>query len=515
MEESWVFEPAEPGFSSDHVDSGLAHAFENTSIPCVASSSDSEDGVWVEKPSVVDDYVHKQSESPPVQVTQTPAVIKRHTRSRLSPERRLQAASTRKWGACIRCYIQKIRCIPHPENPENSCCLTCASVSRESKKVIHRLPCLRLRLTEVVMFRGGGLNLTSRWTGTAMKNLSPNDWVNNELRTLTWQLEHSPYPLQFTVKRFHPQAGDSLSRKWQDSNGQTRETRIEPFGLADIQKTANDYMAYNFTYSLASLNTVKQRMIGQVEDIVWRTYDEVSKLIVMTERPPGLRGKNVNPADFLHQYVKLWFGIRNSVGSAYITENTDTLDMGPESHPDYPYGARISIPRMVSEQFYNLQYERLLVPTRKRVLEDLNRMMTGKKPDHFFTVYLTVFMLLYETSVASADRHRRAAQYAEPTYYSLPLFVEQLQFGANIVLLHWHYYKRGFNPLRTDWSSVKDKAIWSTLTMEQRQFLCDSWRYFEDRAARPVEKMTWKNELYFVAQMFEDDLSLGETYPGN
>lgn len=69
---------------------------------------------------------------------------------------------------------------------------------------------------------------------------------------------------------------------------------------------------------------------------------------------------------------------------------------------------------MISEQFYNLQYERILVPYRKQVLEELNKMVTGKEPRHFYTVYLTIFMLLYETEVTCADRHRRAVQYSEP-----------------------------------------------------------------------------------------------------
>lgn len=125
------------------------------------------------------------------------------------------------------------------------------------------------------MFRGDGLNLTKRWTGTAMKDLGPQDWVDRQPRTLIWQLDHTPKPLVFTVKQFRPQLGDSVTRKWLDANGNSRETWIAPFGLADIHKTAHEYMGYNYQYALGSLNMVKNDMIGHTDEIVCATYDEV------------------------------------------------------------------------------------------------------------------------------------------------------------------------------------------------------------------------------------------------
>lgn len=63
---------------------------------------------------------------------------------------------------------------------------------------------------------------------------------------------------------------------------------------------------------------------------------------------------------------------------------------------------------MIPAQFDSLGHEKLLAPLRKYVLEGLWKMMSSKNPQHFFTVYLTVFVLLHEVSATSADRHRRA-----------------------------------------------------------------------------------------------------------
>lgn len=109
MDESWVFEPVETSFIASYGDRDLAETLADNVPACLAPSSDSEDGVLVERPRASDESSDGQPASPSGLVTQPLAVAKRHSRSRLSPERRLQAASTRKWRACIRCYIQKIR----------------------------------------------------------------------------------------------------------------------------------------------------------------------------------------------------------------------------------------------------------------------------------------------------------------------------------------------------------------------------------------------------------------------
>lgn len=88
----------------------------------------------------------------------------------------------------------------------------------------------------------------------------------------------------------------------------------------------------------------------------------------------------------------------------------DTLDMAPNSEPECPYYGKINIPRMIPAQFDSLGHEVVLAPLRKQVLEGLWKMMSSKNPHHFFTIYLTVFMMLHEVSVTSADRRRRAKE---------------------------------------------------------------------------------------------------------
>ena len=72
------------------------------------------------------------------------------------------------------------------------------------------------------------------------------------------------------------------------------------------------------------------------------------------------------------------------------------------------YQRNVSIPRMVSAQLNNIGYSRILSPLRKQLLEELWSVMANKNPDHFFTVYLAVFMLLHEITAITQDRRRWA-----------------------------------------------------------------------------------------------------------
>lgn len=88
----------------------------------------------------------------------------------------------------------------------------------------------------------------------------------------------------------------------------------------------------------------------------------------------------------------------------------DKLDMQPETHPDYPFPpGHISVPRMAAQQFDSFIQEAILKRPRERVLKSLwTLMQKSKDANCFFTVYVTVFILLHEISATSKDRYRYA-----------------------------------------------------------------------------------------------------------
>lgn len=67
--------------------------------------------------------------------------------------------------------------------------------------------------------------------------------------------------------------------------------------------------------------------------------------------------------------------------------------------------------------------------------------------------------------------------------YSLPERVESLHEGALIILSHWHYYKRGLEPLKTDWKKEKGQsAIWSKLSDLEREHIVQTCLYYRGKA---------------------------------
>ncbi|KAI0828765.1 hypothetical protein F5Y06DRAFT_283062 [Hypoxylon sp. FL0890] len=466
-----------------------------------------EDGSWEDVvPPKLDNVATEPKRSP------SQAQVQRRPRSRLTEEARKNAGKTRKLKACIRCRMQKLKCKPDPENPEGEGCLTCRNINLDSKKVIHRHPCLRFKLAEIALFREGGLNLTKRWGGIKMKNLSPRDWTGEDARTIAVRIGCSKHPFEMTVKKFIPKDGDITWKSWVDSKGIKRIIDIEPYALADIWKTAREYKDYVYEYKWAAVREYANK--PGVDVLVQKTYkaalDYVHKLLT---HPPQLKGNEVNPFVFLNQYFTVWFAIRNAAGSAFVV-GEDRLDMMPVQDPDCPYFGKVCLPRMIPAQFDSLGCEKLLVPLRKLVLEGLWRMMASKNPRHFYTIYLTVFMLLHEVSYSSADRlrHARENQYRNHRY-TLPSFVERLQEGANIILGHWHYYKRDINMLMdTKEPENKKKAIWGKLNSDEVQLLVETRQAYKEREDLRWSTTLWEHDLWFVSQMFEESWNPKSTF---
>jgi hypothetical protein len=66
---------------------------------------------------------------------------------------------------------------------------------------------------------------------------------------------------------------------------------------------------------------------------------------------------------------------------------------------------------MITAQFDSIGYKHVLTKLKRDVLDELWMMMQKRTADTFFTVYLIVFMMLHEVSVACEDRRRRAMEH--------------------------------------------------------------------------------------------------------
>ena len=137
-----------------------------------------------------------------------------------------------------------------------------------SKKVIHRIPCLRYKLTEAVLHREGGLNLTLRWESNSLQLHNVGDWVNAETRAIKLTLGICDVPIDLTVRKFHPRDGDVLHRHWVDGCIKKKKM-LEPYALADVSSFAKYFRQYVAKHASESV----LKLVQESDSLIKNTYE--------------------------------------------------------------------------------------------------------------------------------------------------------------------------------------------------------------------------------------------------
>ncbi|KAK4065550.1 hypothetical protein Trihar35433_7670 [Trichoderma harzianum] len=472
--------------------------------------------------------------------------ISKPRRGQLSPTHRKQTAETRKIKACTRCRMQKMRCQVDTNDPSGDC-VGCKTFSKTSKKTIHRMPCYRGKITDAVLFRAGGLELTKRWKGTEMKDVG--DRVNpKDVRTVLFTLGICKEEVKIEVVQFRPQSGDVTARFWMDGEQGVRKKKdLAHYCLANIQKTASyfeDYIKRN------AVEVVFNERAGGSDgpgDILESTYAYALDIQGgnknadgVRQRKPALPGKEERELNLLGNLFILWFAMRHSTGSSWI-QGKELLGMKPEIRDEtYPLFKRVSVPRMILAQFDSINYTRILTKYGKFVLTELESLMSRNQPEYFFLVYVCLFVLLREASWTSADRYRHARNnHGQSLRYSIPQFVESLHDSCNNLLQHWHYYNAKswpkpneaadrFNTHLAHIEAAEYNLMMKALTDPAVQQQLDIWRHYKadngqmkqpapsNVGGRPYEGRQvfydWDHPFYWVSQLFEENWQPHATY---
>ncbi|KAI1125824.1 hypothetical protein F5Y10DRAFT_223576 [Nemania abortiva] len=441
------------------------------------------------------------SSSPKLLVGGEKAERPRRPRGQLLPKDREETNKTRKWKACIRCRMQKIRCIPDPGKPETENCLCCRKVLvLETKKVIHRIPCLRWNLNEVALFRVGGLGLTKRWVGVCVENIPSSDWADERVITIGVSITTllcDPIPLK--VRRFKPNSTDVQHRycKYTETEPPVLVT-VPSYALADVDTTSEEYRGFVKQNAEEAIRRFAMDMT--VNDYVRRTFSVALRHGARAAHKDVGKAKG-DPAKLFRNYFRLWLASRFTLGSAYIVYGYENMEK--KSHASM-YSGKQFISRMITAQFDSIGYKHVLVKLKREVLDELWLLMQKRTDATFFTVYLIVFMMLHEVSIACQDRRRRAKEQGLKTYYDLEDATAKIKHGADIILGHWHYYKGDLDPLAMSEASLI-RAFGADCIEEIRLMVATCQKYEE---MRNIEKHSrteadWEDPLYLVSQMFE------------
>ncbi|KAI1110587.1 hypothetical protein F5Y14DRAFT_465571 [Nemania sp. NC0429] len=426
----------------------------------------------------------------------------RRPRGQLMPKDREETNKTRKWKACIRCRMQKIRCIPDPGKPETENCLCCRKVLvLETKKVIHRIPCLRWNLNEVALFRMGGLGLTKRWVGVCVENIPASDWANERVITIDVRITTLLCdPISLRVRRFKPNSTDVQHRyvKYKETEPPIRVT-VPTYALADVDSTSEEYRYYVRQNAEEAIRRFARD--ENVSEFVRRTFSVALSHGAKAAHKDFGKAKG-DPAKLFRNYFRLWLASRFTLGTAYMTHGDEQME---GKAPMADWTGKKYIPRMITAQFDSIGYKHVLVKLKREVLDELWLLMQKRTDTTFFSVYLIVFMMLHEVAVVCQDRRRRAKAHNMKTYYDLEEVTANIKHGADIILGHWHYYKGDLDPLAMSEASLV--RAFGEDSIEEIRLLkatCQKYEHIMDRLGKkPRSESDWQDPMFLVAQMFE------------
>ncbi|KAG4421280.1 hypothetical protein IFR04_005582 [Cadophora malorum] len=143
----------------------------------------------------------------------------------------------------------------------------------------------------------------------------------------------------------------------------------------------------------------------------------------------------------LKMVLRLWVGIRiisrseHICGDETLGISTDMLD---ESSPMY---GQIVIPPVISAQFDSILMESILPSLRTMILDQLAKM---------FMTY--------------AKKHGLQTRYADPDV------IKRIHLGAKVLLAHYHYCCKGFQPFALDWDASETTSM-AELDSDQVKFV--------------------------------------------
>ncbi|KAK4456936.1 hypothetical protein QBC42DRAFT_237499 [Cladorrhinum samala] len=403
---------------------------------------------------------------------------------------------TRQLHACVRCRMQRNRCIPDPSNPRGPC-LTC----QQRTVRMSRLPCLRYMVTDTTLFRTGldymafyrthpmigseygDFHLERQWTNTPSKFL-----CLGQIGTMNFQVE---------LKQFVPPANNT------DVDLKGRPMYAVPWAIADPEAVVEAIM----TYIDRGVTRYMDSYLDETDELVWGIFQTAYRASVFPV-----------PNDMLRKTLRLWVACR------FIESKWRCWAPGPgwpdsdirATNPQDPFYKDIdSLPPYLDYQIASIIIHRILSPLRKDVLRDLQTTFNIHSPKDWFVSFLTSFILLqnYEMQMLF-QRQFAARRQARVQYLDMPL-VRATNSGAKTILAHFHYcykgqklFTEGFN-----WNSQKVRRM-ARLDPEQTSFMSQC-RDYVVRKSREFEAINRTNayhdKYWYSSQLFDPDWTPRDT----
>ncbi|KAK3995581.1 hypothetical protein QBC44DRAFT_233776 [Cladorrhinum sp. PSN332] len=408
--------------------------------------------------------------------------------------------------ACHRCRNQRIKCVRDPEKYgiNGPCVACCALPNGNSTKIEHWFPCITFgyKLHHIITYRAGNLGLTARFDHHKMANVPA---VNpQEVFTIRITQRLCAKPMVLEVHYFQPADSDKLDREFV-ANGVRQVQKLPPVCLHDVTEASKVFVKYVTENALEAIRLAAQD--DDSDDIIKEIF---AMILFHLESLPVLaeydnKQRDEKERGFLEKAIFHWFAIRLGLGSAKIC-GPQTLNITPVSGYMPKHGL-LSVPRMIIAQFDSIRHQTVYTKLDREVLMDLERALLSGGKTQWFTVFLAMFLFLNIVSCSSRDRYR----YVRENSQGQPLdtrygkvgdpnteYVEDLHYGAAMLLAHWDYFKR------VDFASMTGKGL-DPLEPYQHNFI----NYLSVRLQQRIDTIPrspldgfWESDLAWVLRIF-------------
>ncbi|KAK4176190.1 hypothetical protein QBC36DRAFT_311330 [Triangularia setosa] len=402
---------------------------------------------------------------------------------------------TRQVHACVRCRMQRNRCIPDPNNPRGPC-LTC----QQRTVRMSRLPCLRYMVTDTILFRTG-LDYMPFYRNHPM--IGPNygdfhlerEWVPGPSKYLCLgQIGSMSFKVE--LKQFVPPANSG------DLDLKGRPMYAVPWAVADpeaVVQSINEYIDRGITRYMDAY-------LDDSDELVWGIFQAAYRASIFPI-----------PNEMLRKTLKLWVACRfvESKWRCWASAGWADDDI-MASNPQDPFYKDIdSLPPYLDYQVASIIIYRILAPLRKDVLRELQATFNVHSPNDWFISFLASFILLqnYEMQMLF-QRQFASRRQARVQYLDMPL-VRATNSGAKTILAHFHYcykgqqlFTEGFN-----WNAPRVRRM-ARLDREQTDFMAQC-RDIVVKKGPVFEAINhtdaYHNKYWYTSQLFDPDWTPRDT----
>jgi hypothetical protein len=298
--------------------------------------------------------------------------------------------------------------------------------------------------------------------------------------------------------------GDMLEEKWA-SNGIVKTHRIPRYALADVEKAA----VVLETFVQRNIAVYIRDTVGSSDELIWQTYLQAFRHVQ--------RAKTPIERELVLNTFRFWVACRKTSNPEHIL-GEDKLGGDVVDDTNSVFHNCVPMPVIMIAQMECILYTKVLRPTHKKLLDQLNYLVKENKRMYWLTIYLTMFVLLHSCAMVSRRDWETARQYDLKDEYANHDSISKHQNGVNMMLAHFHYLNKGVQPFRLtyDPAGIRELSKAADLDVDQVEFvkhtsalLREPPRVAEFEFVRTNHKLN--HDLYWVAQLYEENWEPGPT----